>query len=107
FLNLPECQQLKQLFELAVHGLKLYGESKIKTNKLIRELEHSAGFDRIINLSQCLSIIEKNREFIPLSTHEMKSYSFKLNERIDRVFKYTIENFRNPISLDEIAGLAQ
>lgn len=107
FLNLPECQQIKQLFDLAVHGLKLYGESKIEINAIIRELEHSAGFERIINLVQCLNIIEKNREFIPLSTHEMRSYSFKLNERIDRVFKYTIENFRNPITLDEIAGLAQ
>jgi AraC-like DNA-binding protein/quercetin dioxygenase-like cupin family protein len=107
FLNLPECEKIKQLFELAVHGLKVYGKSKELMTPIIKELEYATGFDRIIKLAQCLSIIEKSREFMPLSTHEMKNYSFKHNERIDRIFKYTIENFKSPITLAQIADLAQ
>lgn len=107
FLNLPECQKIKQLFDLAVHGLKVYGKSKLQINPIINGLETASGFERLIKLAQCLSIVEESREFIPLSTKELKNYKFKHNDRIDRVFKYTIENFKKPITLVEIASLAQ
>ena len=107
FMNLPEFYKIRQLFGLAVHGLKVYGKSKLKMNPIIRELEYAFGFERIIKLAQCISIVEQSHEYMPLSSHEIKNSNLKHNERLDNIFNFTIENFKKPISLQDISAIAK
>lgn len=41
-----------------------------------------------------------------LSTQEVKVVNNKTRERIDRIFHYTMENFREPIQLSGVARIA-
>jgi AraC-like DNA-binding protein len=106
FLNLPESKEIQQFFNTSMHGLKITGPSKELLNPLIRSLEKEKGFRRLITLCECLDILAKKEEFITLSTQEVKQFNHKTRERIDRIFHYTMENFRDPIQLSTVARLA-
>lgn len=106
FMDLPESKEILQLFETSTQGLCINGQSRELLRPLIRELEYQRGFERIITLCECLRIIARAQEYIPLSTQEVKQYNYKDRERIERVFQYTIESFRQPITLTEVADIA-
>ena len=57
-------------------------------------------------LCECLEVISKRGEFETLSTQEVKQVNNKNRERIDRIFQYTMENFKEPIQLSTIASIA-
>ncbi|MEJ7679972.1 MAG: AraC family transcriptional regulator [Segetibacter sp.] len=106
FLNLPESKEIQQLLDISVQGLKITGKSKEILNPLIKLLEKEKGFKRIITLCECLEIFSKKKEFALLSTQEVKVVNNKTRERIDRIFHYTMENFKEPIQLSTIAAIA-
>lgn len=106
FLNLPECRGIQQLLVASLQGLKISGQSKELLNPLITALEKERGFKRLITLCECLEILEKRKEYITLSTQDVKAVNNKMRERIDRIFQYTMENFKEPIQLSQIADIA-
>jgi len=105
FISMPECRLLKQLFDASKQGLKIQKQTRIKLQPLIKDLEHLHGFERVMVLCQCLFMIARDAEFIPLSTQDIKVLNPKDKERIDSVFQYTIDNFQEPISLSDIAKM--
>lgn len=106
FLALPENKIIRKLFEKAGRGLKLYDDCRQQLNVLVNELEKSEGLQRIINLCKCLQAIASSNEYDLISTQEIKQLNAKHKERIDAVFQYTIENFREPIQLPKVAQTA-
>jgi AraC-like DNA-binding protein len=106
FLSLPENNSIRKLFEKAARGLKLNGKCKQQLNGLIKQLETAQGFQRIIGLCHCLYPIASSREYILVSTQEIKQFNAKHKERIDAVFQYTIDNFQEPIQLPVVAQTA-
>ncbi|WP_017733944.1 AraC family transcriptional regulator [Nafulsella turpanensis] len=106
FLDLPETKEVKALFATAGQGLQLRGQSKLLLGKMIRELEHFSGFKRIIRLCECLELIAREKDFIPLSTEGVKLSNPKNKERIEGVFRFTMESFRQSISLSDVAEIA-
>jgi AraC-like DNA-binding protein len=106
FMNLPESKAISYLLKTSLHGLKIKGKSKELLNTLIRTLEIEKGFRRIIILCECLDLLTKEEAFDTLSTQEVKEVNNKNRERIDRIFHYTMENFREPVQLSTIARLA-
>jgi AraC-like DNA-binding protein len=106
FIHLPETKQILHLLELSLQGLKITGRTKELLNPLLRSLEHETGFKRIITLCECLNTLATLSEFSTLSTQEVKDVNNKNRERIDRIFQYTMENFKDPIPLSIIARLA-
>lgn len=103
FMHLPESRYIKQLLDMSYQGLKIFGSLKDHLTPFIEELEFAEGFDRIILLCECLQMITQQREYITVSTQEVKAYNTKHKERIDKIYQYTIDYFQEPISLDEIA----
>ncbi|WP_224998365.1 AraC family transcriptional regulator [Cesiribacter sp. SM1] len=106
FISLPEFREIKELFEISLQGLQLYGETKYLLKQRIRDLEHLKGFKRFIKLFECLQLINEKKEYVTLSTQEVKLANPKDKERIDNVFRYTIESFRQRVTLAEVAGIA-
>jgi AraC-like DNA-binding protein len=105
-LNLPESKSIKDLLQRSVHGLKISGEAKEILGEKIKELEAKKGFWRITRLCECLSILAETKEYVTVSTQEIKALNPKDQERIDRVFHYTMENFKDPIQLSLISKKA-
>ncbi len=105
-LKLPESKDLKKLLKTSAHGLKVCGESKESMKPWIQSIEKDKGFWRIIHLCQCLTILAESEEYESVSTQEIKSLNQRDSERIERIFHYTMENFREPIKLSAVAYIA-
>lgn len=106
FFQLPESRSIRELFNLSSAGLKIAGATKTALQSLILTLEASAGFDRILILSECLNLIASRKEYATVSTQEVRELNQKSGHCIDRIFQFTIDNFRDPISLNQIAAVA-
>jgi AraC-like DNA-binding protein len=106
FLNLPESKEILTLFKTSRQGLKISGRTKEIINPLIKSLEVEKGFKRMITLCECLNVLAEKKEYATLSTQEIKQLNTKNRERIDKVFQYTMDNFKEPITLADIAAIA-
>jgi len=106
FLQLPESRAIRTLFEASGKGLKVNPLFREKLAARIRELEYLQGFRRVVQLCECLQMLTDPGSCYPVSTREEKTYHLKEKDRIDRVFQYTIDHFREPITLSTIAEMA-
>lgn len=105
-LNIPECRHIKKLLTTSLFGLKIYGRSKQLLFPLIKSLETAIDFRRILLLGECLEIISTTREYEEVSTQEAKQLNNKDKECIDRIFQFTIDNFKDPVTLTQVADVA-
>lgn len=106
FMVLPEMRQIIELFNTSMQGLQLHGETRLLLGEMLPELEALAGFRRIIKLCECLQLIAERKEYVTLSTQEVELANAKDRERIDRVFRYTMDSFRQPVKLADVAEIA-
>ncbi|MES2378871.1 MAG: AraC family transcriptional regulator [Bacteroidota bacterium] len=107
FMDMPESKAIRQFLVTALRGLKLSPAGREAITPLLRSLENQKGFARILTLFQCLHYLAEHRCYTFLSTQEIKPLNAREQERIDRVFNYTFENFREPISINQVAGLVR
>jgi len=105
-LNLPESKSVTRLLQRSLNGLKINGKTKEMLQPLIQSLEIEKGFWRITKLCECLSILSETKDYITVSTQEIKALNPRDKDRIDSVFQYTMENFKEPIKLSLIANKA-
>jgi AraC-like DNA-binding protein/quercetin dioxygenase-like cupin family protein len=106
FLQLPECKALRQLFEVSMKGLKLTGETKRRLRAMIQDIEHFSGLRRITQLCDCLQLIAEGGDYETVSTQETTAFNSKKQERIDRIFRFTIDHFQDTITLNTVAAHA-
>ena len=106
FFLAEECAEIRNLFAVSTHGLKIEGKSKVQLTSLLKALEHATGLQRIIGLCNCLHIIATKKDYVTLSTGMVRQPNTKGNEKIDRIFDFTISQFQKCIELQEIAKLA-
>lgn len=104
FLALPEFKEIKQSLEIAVMGIKFQNSIAGQLKILMIQLSHAIGFERIALLCQCLLLMSRTNETDPLSS--ITEFSQFSDLKINKVFEYTILNFRNQINLDTIAAIA-
>ena len=103
FLELPEARMLKELLSAARSGLKLKAALPDLLAPLILELEYASGFSRILILSQCLQRIMEIGDWETLSSGEFKEVR---DPRLEIIFQYTIDHFREPVSIAHVAAAA-
>lgn len=106
FLDLPECRQIKKLLHAAAQGFKLQGELRNMLQPLVQGLEHATGFERVLLLGRCLHHLSESNDYQALSTQELRPLQLRDQQRIDRIFQYTMEHYRQAITLAEIAAVA-
>jgi len=106
FIQIPESRNIRALFGKASLGLKMKNPLKQQLTPLIRELEHTAGFKRVLLLEECLHLMAEQDAFTSLSTQESKVYNARDAAVIDRVFQFTIDSFKGPVSLARVAAMA-
>lgn len=105
--SLPEMLHIKKLFDRALHGLQFKGATQHQAAKLLRSIAEDNGRNKVIELIQLLDLFAKSGDFQLLSD---LSYHQKLpdqpSERIQLVCSFLVKNYKRPISLQEVAGLA-
>lgn len=112
FLNegiyeLPEMIQLKELLSKANRGIRVTEEQiKARIKDHIVQLPHMNGLKRVIKLLEILETISASSGIKFLSSNSFtQSIDQGQDYRINRIYKYVMQNFKKSISISEVAEL--
>lgn len=107
FLHRNETYKIKQLFLKAQRGMEIFGSTMEKAKALMQELLAVEDFQRILTLLNLLNILANSNEYNLLAN---EGYSNMLKEhesdRMNKVHAYVMKNFREKISLEDVAAIA-
>lgn len=107
FLNLAENTKLKELLTKAKTGLSITGATRTRVAALLDEIASAEETSRIILLLQALHTIAQSREYTAISkTILAVPEENRETERINAIYKYSLENYKHKISLEDIAAVA-
>ena len=106
-LSLPEARLLPLLFEKAKRGMVIINGSRDKLIPLIEAVLKAEGLERLIALLSILKVLSETKDY-----HEVtrKSSFYQSNkyetDRLNVVCSYTMANYSQPISLEQIAAIS-
>ena len=107
FLEKLEMVQVRQLLARAESGISFRGHTAEKVQKMMLQLLDKKDFDSIVQLLRILDTLAESPEYTVLAN---PGYSNSLKEsdteRMNRVHAYVMKNFREKITLGEVAALA-
>lgn len=107
FLHKNEMYKIKHLFQKAQRGMEILGSTAEKAIDIIKRLLKEEDFARILTLLNLLHHVANSSEYKLLAS---EGYSNSLKEtetdRMNRVHAYVMKNFREKISLQEVAAIA-
>ena len=105
FFELSDMASAKDFFKDSEFGMKVLSK-KQKITKQFNKLKYQNKIDRIASLLKIINLIS-TAETTPLSTFVYKKkYTDGEGKRMNDVFKYAMEKFYEPITLEEIAEKA-
>ncbi|SEJ26533.1 AraC-type DNA-binding protein [Dyadobacter koreensis] len=107
FLCLAENAVLKNVLEKAKRGISLKGETGSTVISLMEKLHSAEGPRRVLLLIECLIAANLADENDWLASLGFRNDSLEQeNERINAIYKYTLNNFTEKIKLETIASIA-
>ena len=107
FMQKPELQHIRKLFERAKQGLSFHGKSrKIVAAKLQKMLTFSH-FERLVELLNIFDILATTTEFSVLNAADKRfDFNHKDEDRINKVYEYVEQNYQKNIDIQAVADLA-
>jgi len=107
FYELDEASNIKALFEKAKRGIKIGDDTRKKIGAKLEKMLAQKDFERVIGLFEVLHLISTAKDNEPITTEGYtKPVSKDGADRLASVYKYVHENFKQPISLNQVAELA-
>lgn len=104
FFDIPEMGRIKNLFERSKKGISFGVKSKERLGSKIEKLSEKQGFTKILILLEILDELAKSEDYNILNAD---GFAFEAapqdSAKVDIIFKHVNQNFREHISLDEIA----
>jgi AraC-like DNA-binding protein len=106
-LSLPEAYLIPKLYEKAKKGLVINGKAKEQVIDLMRSTVNAQNLDRLIALLSILKILAETTETETItSAHAFYKSNDSETLRLNKVYAFTLSNYKNPISLQEVASIA-
>jgi AraC-like DNA-binding protein len=103
----PEFAPVGELFMRALRGLRFTGSTRLRAGRRLAQLPTLSPTARAIDLLTLLDELARSSEFEYLTR---LGYEFQFPEadslKINRVYEFTINHFREEIRLDQVAPLA-
>lgn len=108
FFNKTEMQHIKELFQKSAFGISFNSCTKISVNQYLMALsEEENSFKLLIGLLEALNQLASSNNYVLLDhSGTIANRSIAEQKRITPVFEYLVENFRQQVSLDVAAGIA-
>jgi AraC-like DNA-binding protein len=108
FFNKAELQGIKKLFHKSASGISFNSVTKNVVNRILRQMtEEKNNFKMLIGLLQILQHLAISNEYTLLDQQRsVAEQSRAEQERINPVFAYLVENFREQVSLNVASGIA-
>ncbi len=107
FMDLPENKLLKDLLFNAQRGLLLTGQTRSRVVELMEKIHHAEGTYRLIHLLECLVVIPlgNSADTVLLSSLGFRHQSSESeHDRINAIYEYAFQHFRDKIPLETIAA---
>lgn len=106
FFELKEFAHVHDLLHRARVGLKFFGQAQSIVADKLEKVKSMNTTSSILELLAILDILARSEEFVQLnSVNYVSDVHEKSSQKINKVYHYTIEHFREPISLDQVAAL--
>ncbi|MDN3670951.1 AraC family transcriptional regulator [Echinicola jeungdonensis] len=106
FLQMPELTPLRRLMDRAKQGINFKGEIRGKAVTLLEKMDQAKGLDKLVMLLELLGTLSQETKYELLSN---EGFTFPLHnsgdDRVDKVYSFTFNNFKRNISLEEVANL--
>jgi AraC-like DNA-binding protein len=108
FFDKPELQDINKLFKKSVSGISFHGATQATVNKKLMALVNEDDkFTMMIKLLQILQQLAISNECTLLDQNQsIAERTIAEQERINPVFAYLVENFRQQVSLDKASAIA-
>lgn len=105
--NIPEFSNIRHLFERASRGIKFEGPDNDRIAERIREMYLMEGFEKVMRLLEILQELSVNKHSSLLSSAGfVDNFKSKQHNKLIVVYDYIINNFKQEITLDKVAELA-
>jgi AraC-like DNA-binding protein len=107
FFELPESTKITTLYDKAKAGLEIRGNTKQRILSLMQKSVREDGLSRLVLILKMLEILSFSEEMEPISSGKLQLQSNKEeNERLNRVYQHSLQNYCSEVSLKEIAAVA-
>src|SRR6202012_393273 len=104
FFDLPEMKNIRELFDRAKQGIKIKGKTRELVQKKMEAILQVNGVKRIEYLLNMLEMIASSTSSsILASSGFTKTYNLTNTDKINDIYDYTFNNFKNRITIKEIA----
>ncbi len=104
--KIPEAFAIQKLLEYSNFGIKIPGAYSEEIALKIDSIAKMKGFERVLTLMEILDAISNNDHLEFISSESVPLHAVSKNiPKIDKVFEFVSNNFKNKISLDEVAGV--
>lgn len=105
FLNIPEMDGLKKMFELSNRGMVIKGKTRDRINALMKEMLGMTGLGRLSALFTIFDLLATTNEYELLaSPGYVQKTHVECSDRFSKVTEYIMRNFDNDITLPEVAA---
>lgn len=106
FFKIPEMTAVSNLLNMSKKGLSFHGKTKETVGKKIEALAFKDQYDRLMGLLEVLKELALSEEYTILNADGVAlAIDMKENDRMNKVYDYIRENFKEHISLDDMADL--
>jgi AraC-like DNA-binding protein len=107
FWNLPESKSILKLIQVSQRGIKLTGKTRNEVSTLMKSISSSVGFNRITLLLSILEIIASQKDYQFLASPIVQNtINESDSERLNKVYKFVINNYNQEIPLEKAAAVA-
>ena len=107
FINLPESYLIPKLFEKAKKGMIIHGDAKEKIIIEMRKAPKANQIDKLIILINILKFLSEAEGYDEIaSAHAFYQSNESDSKRLNKIYNYTLSNYKRDISLKEIADLS-
>lgn len=106
FFHIPEMRPISALFERSKSGLVYYGKTREKIGESLGDLLHMDNVERLTSFIHILHALAKSKEYNSLNASGVSLMLHRQdNDRIDQIYAYVRNNFKNEVTLEEVSGL--
>lgn len=104
--QVPELKNIENLFERASRGLLFFGKTRLLLRDSILKLKNLSNLERLLQIIKILDIMANSAEYRYLgSTGYVERFHKHYDDRINKVYEYTLSRFRKNIKINEVADL--
>jgi AraC-like DNA-binding protein len=105
FFQIPEMNLIREVLDKASLGLQITGTTGVSVAEKLCKIITTSGVQRIILLLDILDEIAKSHDYHVLASAGMIGENTSDSVRLNTVFDFVMRNFKEKISLDDVANL--